>query len=70
MDLRAEFEAQLRAVAHVEEQLRKTDHSKADHRRKLMDVMRRKLTEMTDNNLNIRHVLSELAVEVVHSDAV
>ena len=70
MDLRAEFEAQLRAVGHVEEQLRKTDLSKPEHQRKLIEVVRRELAAMTGNNINIRSVLSELASEIAHSDAV
>ena len=68
MDLRAEFEAQLRAIAHVEEQLRKTDYSKPEHQRKLAEVVRHEVAQMTGNNINIRHVLSELAVEAVPSD--
>jgi len=64
MDLRGEFEAQLRSVARLEEQLRKANgvhpHAGVD----LANTVRRELTEMLGNNANIRNVLNELATEV------
>lgn len=63
VDLRAEFEAQLRAIVHVEEQLRKAQSSDAG-KRTLEDVVRRELREMLDNNGSVRHVLSELASDL------
>jgi hypothetical protein len=64
VDLRAEFEAQLRAVGHVEDQLRKLDASNDDRARRSVETLRRDLTDMLANNLNIREVLTDLAKEV------
>jgi hypothetical protein len=64
MDLRAEFEAQLRAVARLEEQLRKATTGKIDDASPdVAKALRRDVTEMLANNANIRGVLNELATE-------
>jgi hypothetical protein len=63
LDLRAEFEAQLRAVARVEEQLRKSLAGSDPTRRQLTEVLRRELAEMFVNNSNIRDVLVALAAD-------
>jgi hypothetical protein len=63
VDLRAEFEAQLRAVMRLEEQLRKANSGIADASRNLATAVRRELAEMLTNNANIRNVLNELAIE-------
>jgi hypothetical protein len=63
VDLRAEFEAQLRAVMRLEEQLRKANGGNADSNRNLANAVRRELAEMLTNNANIRNVLNELAIE-------
>jgi hypothetical protein len=68
MDLRSEFEAQLRAVLRLEEQLRKTKAGKDHGGRDLVHAVQRELTEMLTNNANIRNVLSELAVEATTAD--
>ena len=62
-DVRAEFEAQLRAVARLGEQLRKTNNGKDDTGGSLDKAIRRELAEMLSNNSNIRNVLNELATE-------
>ena len=61
LDLRAEFEAQLRAVARVEEQLRKSQGAKDPPMEDLAKVLRRELAEMFANNTNIRDILIALA---------
>jgi hypothetical protein len=61
VDLRAEFEAQLRAVARLEEQLTKTLAGRDRVDRELAEVIRRELAEMANNNKQIRDVLSEIA---------
>ena len=63
VDLRAEFEAQLRAVSRLEEQLRKTRIGKDADRRTLEEVLGRELTEMLTNNRNIHDVLEQLAAD-------
>ena len=63
VDLRAEFEAQLRAVSRLEEQLRKSRIGKDADRRTLEEVLGRELTEMLTNNRNIRDVLEQLAAD-------
>jgi hypothetical protein len=63
LDLRAEFEAQLRAVARVEEQLRRSRGGNDPTNRHLAEVLRRELAEMFANNTNIRDVLVALAVD-------
>jgi hypothetical protein len=62
-DLRSEFEAQLRAVSRLEEQLRRTKDGKDQDARDLATTVRRELKEMLANNANIRTVLNELSVE-------
>jgi hypothetical protein len=61
LDLRAEFEAQLRAVAHIEEALRRADTGNDDRWRRLDDTLQRRLSEMLGNNSNIRTVLNDLS---------
>ena len=61
LDLRAEFEAQLRAVAHIEEALRRADTGTDDRWRRLDDTLQRQLSEMLGNNSNIRTVLNDLS---------
>jgi hypothetical protein len=63
LDLRAEFEAQLRSVARVEEQLRRTKTGSDPTNRDLANVLRRELAEMFANNINIRDVLVALAAD-------
>ena len=63
LDLRAEFEAQLRAVARVEQQLKKTLAGSDPTNRTLAEVLRRELAEMFANNTNIRDVLVALAAD-------
>jgi hypothetical protein len=63
VDLRAEFEAQLRAIVRVEEQLQKTQTSDGG-KRMLEDVVRRELAEMLDNNGSVRAVLNDLAKDL------
>jgi two-component sensor histidine kinase len=70
VDLRSEFEAQLRAVARLEEELRKAKNANGADGRALVDVIRRELTEMLTNNADIRNVLNELASDVPPSYAV
>jgi hypothetical protein len=68
VDLRAEFEAQLRAVCRLEEQLRKTKNGHDQNGRDLARIVRHELTEMLDNNGNVRNVLNELALEQAGRD--
>ena len=63
-DLRAEFEAQLRSVARIEENLGRTRDGGDDSRRRLGETLRRELSGMLTNNSNIRGVLNELAKDV------
>ena len=70
MDLRSEFEAQLRAVSRLEDQLRKTRDGVDVDGRALADAIRRELAEMLNNNANIRSVLHELASDAPPSHAV
>jgi hypothetical protein len=63
IDLRAEFEAQLRALGRLEDQLRKTKSTNSDDRRGLAEVLRRELAEMLANNTSIRTVLTDLSTE-------
>jgi len=59
-DLRAEFEAQLRAVSRLEQYLQK-NHTGADESwGALDDALRRSLGEMRVNNASIRELLQEL----------
>jgi len=61
LDLRSEFEAQLRAVARLEAQLAKGSGRRDTATQELSDVLVRELREMLKNNQNIRDVLCELA---------
>jgi hypothetical protein len=61
VDLRSEFEAQLRSVGRLEHQLTKSVAGRDPANRELSDVLRRELEEMLKNNQNIRDVLVELA---------
>ena len=63
LDLRAEFEAQLRAVARLEEQLHRSRTRPDDHGLQLETVLRHELAEMLHNNANIRDVLTQLEAE-------
>ena len=63
LDLRAEFEAQLRAVARLEEQLKKSQAAKNPANADLAAVLKRELAEMFANNTNIRDVLVALAAD-------
>jgi hypothetical protein len=56
LNLRSEFEAQLRAVARLEEQFRKTDGANDERWRRLDQLPRRELTEKLANNANVRSV--------------
>lgn len=69
LDLRSEFEAQLRAIARLEAQLAKSSSRKDPANQELSDVLRRELHEMLNKNKNIRDVLCELAT-VVNCDRV
>lgn len=60
IDLRAEFEAQLRAVARLEAQLRRSAAGQDQGARKLEAVLRRELAEMLKNNGDIRDALQQL----------
>ena len=64
LDLRAEFEAQLRAVVRIEEQLHKSRAGRDKDDRSLETVLRRELAEMQNNNLNIRDLLNQISAEV------
>ena len=64
IDLRSEFEAQLRAVARLEHQLTRTVAGRDPDCRDLTEAVSRELAEMLINNKNIRDVLTELAAEV------
>ena len=61
VDLRSELEAQLRAIARLEEQLARRYNSAGTANAELSEVLRRELAEMLQNNQNIRDVLFELA---------
>ena len=61
IDLRSELEAQLRAIARLEEQLARSRRGDGPSTADLSDVLRRELAEMLLNNRNIRDVLLELA---------
>jgi len=61
VDLRSEFEAQLRSLGRLEHQLTKSVAGRDPANRELSDVLRRELEEMFKNNQNIRDVLVELA---------
>jgi hypothetical protein len=63
-DLRAEFEAQLRAVSRIEQHLQKNHTVTDESWGALDDALRRSLGEMRVNNANIRDVLEELTREV------
>ena len=63
LDLRAEFEAQLRAVVRLEEQLRRSRTSQDGHGLQLETVLRQELVEMLHNNANIRDVLKQLETD-------
>lgn len=64
LDLRAEFEAQLRAVGRVEDQLRRLNIVKDDRSHRLAEALQHDLTEMLTNNQNIRAVLDDLIKDV------
>ena len=63
LDLRAEFEAQLRAVVRLEEQLRRSRTSQDGQGLQLETVLRQELVEMLHNNANIRDVLKQLEAD-------
>ena len=63
IDLRSEFEAQLRAVVRLEEQLRKSREGRDANGRNLKAVLSRVLAEMLANNINIREVLTQIEAE-------
>jgi hypothetical protein len=63
IDLRSEFEAQLRAVVRLEEQLRKSREGRDANGRNLKAVLSRVLAEMLANNINIREVLTQIESE-------
>jgi hypothetical protein len=63
LDLRAEFEAQLRAVVRVEEQVNRTKAGNGAASAELAHVLGRELAEMFANNTNIREVLIALAAD-------
>jgi hypothetical protein len=63
IDLRSEFEAQLRAVVRLEEQLRKSREGRDADGRNLKAVLNRVLAEMLANNANIREVLTQIEAE-------
>lgn len=62
-DLRSEFEAQLRAISRLEEQLQRSKEGKNQYGPNLATAVRRELKEMLANNANIRTVLNELSAE-------
>ena len=64
IDLRAEFEAQLRAVSRLEQELTKAVAGKDPQSRDLAGAVRRELSEILRNNKNIRAVAVELAADV------
>ena len=64
LDLRAEFEAQLRAVGRVEEQMRRLNTATDNRLDRWDEVLQRDLTAMLTNNRNIRTVLDDLIKDV------
>jgi hypothetical protein len=63
VDLRAEFEAQLRAVARIEERLQQNPRLTDANWLALEEVLQRALTEMVANNASIRGVLDEVVAD-------
>jgi len=63
VDLRAEFEAQLRAVARIEERLHQNPRLTDANWLALEEVLQRAVTEMVVNNASIRGVLDELVAD-------
>lgn len=63
IDLRAHFEAQLRAVARLEEQLRRSRDGQDKSGRQLQAAVRRELAEMRLNNANIQDVLNQFEID-------
>ena len=63
IDLRSEFEAQLRAVVRLEEQLRKNRDGRDASGQNLKALLSRVLAEMLANNANIREVLTQIEAE-------
>jgi hypothetical protein len=63
-DLRAECEAQLRAITRVEEELRKVSGGSADRWHQFERMLQRDLTDMLANNRDIRAVLTDLNKEI------
>jgi hypothetical protein len=63
VDLRAEFEAQLRAIVRVEEQLQNPANSDGG-KRMLENVVRRELAQMVDNNGSVRAILNDLSKDL------
>jgi len=61
VDLRSEFEAQLRAVERLDEQLRRRGSGTPAAARDFARALLRELNEMLMNNANIRGVLLDLA---------
>ena len=61
IDLRSEFEAQLRAIARLHGQLTKSLSGKDPANLELARVLSSELSTMLKNNKNIRDVLVELA---------
>ena len=69
LDLRAEFEAQLRAVVRLEDDLGKAASRKGEDGRRFEDALRRALAEMLTNNKSIRDVLTELTKDAQSRDS-
>jgi hypothetical protein len=61
LDLRAEFEAQIRAVSHIEDALRRAEGGDDERWRRVDDILQRELAAMLANNRNIRTVLNDLS---------
>jgi hypothetical protein len=67
VDLRSEFEAQLRALARVEGLLEKPRARDDQWARAMMEALRQELTGMCTSNKNIRGVLEELTKDARRS---
>ena len=63
IDLRSEFEAQLRAIVRLEGQLAKSLAGRDPADLHLADVLCREVAEMLKNNRDIRDVLIELSAD-------
>ena len=64
IDLRAEFEAQLRAVSRLEQELTKAIAAKDPENSDLAVTVRRELLDILRNNKNVHTVVLELAADV------